>query len=358
MGGICTCCTGPKPYSNTIPQQNQTKKSPPNNIQQTQTYNKPELQMIEQKENVDINYIIKEETFKNFELKYSIEGHQDNIISLIELNNKKIMTASYDKKIKIWNTYNYKCELTIEEEEKIICLIEFEPNIILIGTSSGKINLWNLWDINNIKKEYSFIGHSLSVNCLVKCNENIFASGSNDTDIRIWDYSQKQCINILKGHHSNIFCLIKLNNNKLCSGSADKTLRIWNWKQNDCEMILKGHNSWVKSICQLKNGNIISGSDDNSIIIWNNNYIKEKELKGHQGSIKSLCNINDKYFASGSFDKTIKIWDINNEKCMQTLYEHKDKVICVLYHSNGYLISCSNDKTIKFWKQEEEQVLI
>ena len=137
MGGNCPCCGIKKPNPN------------PNPI--LQPIQKPII--IEQsKINYDENNNkAKEENYKNFVFKESIEGHENNVISLIELNNKKIMTGSYDKKIKIWNIHNFQSELTIEEEEKILCLLEFQPNMILIGTSSGKINLW---DINSMEKVY------------------------------------------------------------------------------------------------------------------------------------------------------------------------------------------------------------
>ena len=48
----------------------------------------------------------KEEKFKKFILKKSIEAHEDNIVCLIELKNKKIVTGSYDKTIKIWDLNN------------------------------------------------------------------------------------------------------------------------------------------------------------------------------------------------------------------------------------------------------------
>ena len=282
----------------------------------------------------------------NFELKNYLECHNDNIIYLIELYNKKIMTCSYDKTSKIWDLTNLNCEKVIQNEDIVMCLLEFIPDMVLFGLQSGIIELIDLK--NPEGKKIYFKGHLLYVNCLVKCNDKFFASASNDTYIRIWDYYKGECVNILSGHNQNIFCLIKLDEDKLCSAGADKEIKIWNWKMNKCEATLTGHKSWIKSLYKLKNGNIISGSDDGIIKIWENN-IEIKELIGHQDSIKSICGISDNYIASASFDKTIKIWDLNTGNCVQTLDGHSDKVNCILYHSDGYLISCSSDKTIKIW---------
>jgi len=276
------------------------------------------------------------------------DAHDEKIVCLIELSSGKIATGSYDCSIKIWNLKTFECEDTIRENEYVFCLLEFEKNMLLSGTSN---NIIQLWDLKNTFGQclHTYEGHLLWINSLVKCNHKFFASCSNDSDIRIWDYFANKCVNVLKGHNECVLTMIKLNDGRLCSGSSDLTIKIWNWELNICDVTLTGHTKWVKCVYQLNNGYILSGSDDNTIKVWkeDNNI---KTLEGHQHSIRSFCQINDNLFASASFDKTIKIWDINSMKCIQTLKGHDSNVIGILNHSSGNLISCSNDHTIKIWK--------
>ena len=293
----------------------------------------------------------------------SIEGHKEKIVSMIELSDGSIATGSYDSKIKIWNLESLQCIRTIQEEGNIFCLLEMEPNIILSGTNQNTIQLFDLnYDDNNIFK-FSFKGHDLWVNCLIKCSEYYFASGSNDADIKVWDYKNKTIYRTLRGHKDCILAMILLKNKKICSGSADLTLRIWDWGLGVCEFFFSGHDKWIKCLCQLdKDDVIISGSDDMKIKVWKNmGYINKrniinnwkviKEYSGHTHSVRTLCKINEDTFASGSFDGSIKIWNLNENEAIQSLEGHKSYVISVIKIKNGELVSCPNDHTIKIWRK-------
>jgi WD40 repeat protein len=55
--------------------------------------------------------------------------------------------------------------------------------------------------------------------------------------------------------------------------------------------------------------------------------------------------------ASCSEDKTIKVWDLNEEKTIQTITHHKDKVASVCWHpeESNILLSASYDGTISLF---------
>ena len=242
---------------------------------------------------------------KNLNCTKTLKGHREKIVALIELSSGQLASSSYDSTIRIWNANYEKEDLIIQENEsaRIFCLLEFEKNKLLCGTSDNVINLWDLNSLNN-KCVHSYIGHTLWINCLVKINNNYFASASNDTKIKIWDYYNRKCIKTLDGHIDCILSLILLQNNYLCSGSADLTIRIWDWENNNCISVLKGHEKWVKCILELNNGIIVSGSDDKTIKLWKD-YNLFKTIEEHSNSVRTFCQINDNYFASGSFDNTM-----------------------------------------------------
>ena len=294
----------------------------------------------EKKENLDNMKYICDKTFQK----------NARISSLIELESGYLATGSYDCKICIWDIN--KPSGTIYEREFqemgiIICLLEMKPNYLLAGTNNNYISLWNL---NSHKREYIFEGHTMWVNGLAKCNEEKFASCSNDKNIIIWDFTNKTLVNKISAHNESILTIIKLNNGNLCSGSCDLIIKIWNWETAECLYKYEGFENWIRCICQFDDQTLIVGSDKTITIL------KNKEIKAilseHNNDVRNICKIDENYFASASFDNTIKIWNINFLSCEQTLEGHTSNVVNIIkLKGSNSLASCSTDNTIKIWRQ-------
>ena len=288
----------------------------------------------------------------------TLKGHEERVTALIKLSNDLIATGSYDKTVKIWDiTKNEKDSLIMNKKATgfVLCLLEFEHCKLLGGTNNNLINLWDLEDEQDEESIENFSEHTRYVNALVKCDENYFASASNDAKVIIWDYKNKKCKSKFEAHANCIMSMIMLQNGNLCTADADEIIIIWDWKKLQELYIFRGHEKYVKCLCELDNKYLLTGSEDNTIGIWeekSQNYENIKYLEGHEFPVRTLCQIKDNYFASGSFDNKIKIWDINTYECVQTLEGHQSNVICIIKDSDNILISSSNDKTIKIWQNK------
>jgi len=279
----------------------------------------------------------------------TLKGHSDKIASLTELYSGCIATGSYDCTIRIWDLNKNECVMIKEDKGTVFCLLEFEPNMVLAGTSNNNIGLWNLSSQNN-EIEFNFLQHELWVTSLVKCDDDHFASGGNDSNIFIWDYKNRKYKYSLTGHKDCVLSLIKLKDGNLCSGSTDLTIKIWDWKNKTLNLdITTPHKKWIKCLCQLRDGTLLSGSE--YICVWSEKdlFTPIKRLSEHKHYTRTICQIDDNHFASGSFDETIKIWNIKDFTVTQTIKAHDSNIICIIKLKNNKLVSCSNDMTIKIW---------
>ncbi len=201
---------------------------------------------------------------------------------------------------------------------------------------------------NGVCTSHTLQGDRAGVDCLAFAQGKLI-SGSEDSNIKIWDLETGACTQTLQGHDHFVYSLA-FAEGKLISGSFDHTIKIWDLETGACTQTLQGHQGRVFCLI-VTQGKLISGSGDNTIKIWDlETGACRQTLQGHQHGVLCVVFAQGKLI-SGSFDKTIKIWDLETGACTQTLQGHQNGVLCFAF-AEGKLISGSYDKTIKIWDLE------
>ncbi|OJD18420.1 hypothetical protein AJ78_01539 [Emergomyces pasteurianus Ep9510] len=173
-----------------------------------------------------------------------------------------------------------------------------------------------------------FRGHSNGVMCL-QFEDNILATGSYDTTIKIWDTETGQELRTLRGHQSGIRCL-QFDDTKLISGSLDWTIKIWNWRTGECISTYTGHQSGV--ICLHFDSTILaSGSMDNTVKIWNFEDKSTRVLRGHRDWVNSVkVDTASRTVFTASDDLTVCLWDLDTGNVIHSYDGHVGQVQQVL----------------------------
>ena len=124
----------------------------------------------------------------------SYTGHSDWISSCaISHDNKFIVSGSYDKTLKVWDSETGNC----------------------IRTLSG-----------NSGSVYS---------CAISHDNKFIVSGSDDNTLKVWDSETGNCIRTLSGNSGSVSsCAISHDNKFIVSGSDDKTLKVWDSETGNC----------------------------------------------------------------------------------------------------------------------------
>ncbi|RHZ67350.1 WD40 repeat domain-containing protein [Aspergillus thermomutatus] len=99
------------------------------------------------------------------------------------------------------------------------------------------------------------------------------ASGSNISQIKIWDTVTGRCMQTLEGQgydYSVESVAFSATGERLASGSWDGVIKIWETASGDCAWRIQGHSHSIKSVAFAESGDdLASGSDDCTIKIWN-----------------------------------------------------------------------------------------
>lgn len=116
----------------------------------------------------------------------------------------------------------------------------------------------------------------------VSADGNVLATGNSDNTIKLWNIPTDeqsslenipQLLRILEGHQQLVWSVSfhPTENNILASGSGDSTIKIWDIETGECIKTLVGHtqDQGVHSVKFSHDGSILaSGSEDQTIKIW------------------------------------------------------------------------------------------
>ncbi|KAH7162231.1 WD40-repeat-containing domain protein [Dactylonectria estremocensis] len=174
----------------------------------------------------------------------------------------------------------------------------------------------------------TFKGHENGVTCL-QFDDNIMATGSYDTTIRIWNIETGEVMRTLRGHTSAVRCL-QFDDSKLISGSFDKTIKIWNWQTGECLSTLQCHTEGVLSV-HFDGCTLASGSIDKTVKIFSFDTKQTFCLRGHTDWVNHVrIDSPSRVVFSASDDLTVKLWDLDSKQCIKTFSGHVGQVQQVL----------------------------
>jgi WD40 repeat protein len=243
--------------------------------------------ILNNEDNNEISISLSEQEFKKLKEIQSIKSH-DSIINCVSIfPSGKIISASSDKSIIIYN--------------EIVQVIQKIP-------SAHRGNIFYI----DIKDEYNFMSCSLdkTIKMWIEKNQNFELNKSIDN-----------C------HNSMIRKVIYCPNNKIISCSWDKTIKIWD--ENNCQNIKTLEQSQkINGILILKEENILVSSGDNGTIFYDlNDFKKIKNFDGASCDYHyALCKLNqNNIIVGGRDDMIIKVISISEKKVIKEL---KNDFVC------------------------------
>lgn len=169
-----------------------------------------------------------------------------------------------------------------------------------------------------------FKGHSNGVMCL-QFDDNILATGSYDSTIKIWNIHTGEELRTLRGHGSGVRAL-QFDDTKLISGSLDCTLKVWNWVTGDCIGTYSGQPQGIIGL-HFDSAILASGSMDGTIKVWEFQDKSTFLLRGHTDWVNAVkVDSASRTVFSASDDCTVRLWDLDTRACIRTFEGHVGQV--------------------------------
>lgn len=160
------------------------------------------------------------------------QGHFDAMNSLAySPDGSRVVTASDDGKVKIWDVVSGFCLATFDEHQAGVTDVAFAKRGQVMFTSSldGTIRAWDLIRFRNFRT-FTSTERLQFTSVAVDPSGEVVCGGSLDSfEIHVWSVQTSQLLDQLAGHEGPISALSfgAETDAKLASASWDKTIRIW-----------------------------------------------------------------------------------------------------------------------------------
>ena len=155
-----------------------------------------------------------------------------------------------------------------------------------------------------------------------KADGRLFATGCQDSVVRVFDRTQDGCLHQLRGHGAKVFNVAwsTLLPHMLMSGSDDTNVHVWDTSAPDpsaSPTVLRGHTQNVRALIW------------HSEIPW--------------------------MVVTGSWDATIRVWDFRSGECVRVVADHHADVYGLGSHPERpfLFVSSSRDNTIRQWRLDD-----
>ncbi|XP_073225794.1 DENN domain and WD repeat-containing protein SCD1 isoform X3 [Cicer arietinum] len=183
------------------------------------------------------------------QLLEELKGHEGPVSCVRTLSGERVLTASHDGTVKMWDVRTDRCVATVGRCSSAVLCMEYDDNVGILA-AAGRDVVANMWDIRASKQMHKLSGHTQWIRSLRMVGDTVI-TGSDDWTARIWSVSRGTCDAVLACHAGPILCVEYSSLDRgIITGSTDGLLRFW---ENDdggirCAKNVTVHNAAILSI--------------------------------------------------------------------------------------------------------------
>ncbi|KLO08066.1 WD40 repeat-like protein [Schizopora paradoxa] len=244
-----------------------------------------------------------------------------------------VLTASTSVEFTLWNGLTFNFETILQAHDSPIRALKFNHSGAYLASADQSGN-----------------GHREAVRAITfSPDDRRFATASDDSTVRIWDFRESREERVLSGHGWDVRCVEwHATRGFLVSGSKDNLVMFWDPRTGTCLSTLHHHKNTIQALAWSPNGDYVASAS--------------------RDQTKKACSLVfhpiHPILVSGGSEGAILHWDYNAPEQIlgtntpagprATLSQaHDSNVWSLAFHPLGHiLVSASNDHTTRFWARE------
>ncbi|KAJ2716563.1 Lissencephaly-1 [Coemansia spiralis] len=283
----------------------------------------------------------------------TLKGHTKTVQGMaFDAKGAVLVTCSADLTLRVWDVADeYKCVRTLHGHDHCVSAVSFLGSDKLVSASRDKtVKVWELSTGYCIR---TLTGHAAWVRDVsVSPDARMICTASNDQTVRLWDPATGECKGDMRGHDNvveaarfaplaahpalrrlaglpppttTITASAGATNGAaaaaetaenaaqfIISGARDKTLRLWDAASSTLLHTFVGHDDWVRDFVFHPSGKtLISVSDDKTMRVWDlatGRCTKTIDAAAHFTTCIDFSTVNP-LVATGSVDTEVSLWE-------------------------------------------------
>jgi WD40 repeat protein len=291
-----------------------------------------------------------------------LTGHKSQVLSAaFSRDGQKIVTASADETVRIWNAINGDEIRTLQLDSQVTGAA-FSPDGSRVITTQKLDNTMDIWDVASGQRTATLKADDLVEAADFSPNGLQIVAACRDKVARIWNASGKLLL-VLRGHAGSLgSAAFSPDGSRVVTGSDDKTARVWNTATGQQLVVLRGHEDGINSVAYSSDGlRIVTASYDHTARIWD--AINGREiavLRGHEGAVRSAAYSPDgSHIVTASEDGAVRLWDAQNGQLIAVLIRLVRPVHSAAYSPDGSrIVTVSDDDLVRVWDSRDGLVTV
>ncbi|KAL3867130.1 hypothetical protein ACJMK2_044357 [Sinanodonta woodiana] len=333
---------------------------------------------------VEVQTIEADQPFNPYTELHLLQNHTDIIRILLQIDNKRCVTAADDNKAIIWNiVLGYHLAVLSGHTHPITSIVLLPPRRnnsvqLLTGSSDKQIRRW---DVETGECLQVISTHGTSVRCLTLVDighNSMFCSGGHELCLWSTDGKLLDRFQVRSTEEADICFIIPITNDRIVT-AADKQMVVYSIASADLDggmeedenksislvKKLPSHREVIRCIINIRDGYFASGSIDGTIILWKtetllpDRYFNSKtEYQGpdkmYPYSIQCLMTVDERYILA-AVGAGFSLFDsVTGNLVLHKKVAHYSKILCLTFACEGmFLVTASEDGAIRLWGRKQ-----